>query len=76
MDVKTFKNNNKNKNNKLKPFNKDGKLLEKYKTKQKDVKNIELNALQVYDDRYIKTKTGTFDAKVYNFHRLKLQKMV
>ena len=26
-----------------------------------DLKNIELNALPVYDDRYIKTKTRTFD---------------
>ena len=34
------------------------KLLQKYKTiwtKIKDLKNIELNALQVYDNRYIKT---------------------
>ena len=37
----------------------DGKLLEKYKaiwTKIEDLKKIELNALQVDDDRYIKTK--------------------
>ena len=36
-----------------------GKLLEKYKTiwtKIEDLKNIELNALPVYDDRCIKTK--------------------
>ena len=34
------------------------KLLEKYKviwTKTEDLKNIELNFLLVYDDRYIKT---------------------
>ena len=34
------------------------KLLEKYKTiwtKIKDLKSIELNALPVYDNRYIKT---------------------
>ena len=34
------------------------KVLQKYKTiwtKIKDLKNIELNALQVYDNRYIKT---------------------
>ena len=34
------------------------KLLQKYKTiwtKIKDLKNIELNALQVYDNRYIET---------------------
>ena len=38
----------------------DEKLLEKYKaisTKIEDLRNIELNVLQVYDDRYIKTKT-------------------
>ena len=37
----------------------DGKLLEKYKavwTNIEDYKIIELNALPVYDDRYIKTK--------------------
>ena len=36
----------------------DERLLEKYKaiwTKIEDLKNIELNALPVYDDRYIKT---------------------
>ena len=40
----------------------DDQLLQKYKTictKIKDVKDIELNALQVYDDRYIKTKVKT-----------------
>ena len=40
------------------PIN-DKKLLEKYKTiwiKIEDLKNIELNALPVYDDRYIKIK--------------------
>ena len=52
----------------------DEKLLEKYKTIQtniKDLKNIELNALPVYDDRYIKTKIRKYDYKVYtNFHGL------
>ena len=52
----------------------DEKLLEKYKTNQtniKDLKNIELNALPVYDDRYIKTKIRKYDYKVYtNFHGL------
>ena len=36
----------------------DKELLEKYKaiwTKIEDFKNIELNALPVYDNRYIKT---------------------
>ena len=43
----------------LMSFHKDDKeLLEKYKaicTKIEDFKNIELNALPVYDNRYIKT---------------------
>ena len=48
----------------------DEKLLEKYKTiwtKIEDLKNIELNALPVYNDRYIKT----YGNKVYtNFRGL------
>ena len=46
----------------------DEKLLEKYKailTTIEDLKNIELNALPVYDDRYIKTKITTYGNKVY-----------
>ena len=46
----------------------DEKLLEKYKatwTKIEDLKNIELNALPVYDKRYIKTKIRTYGDKVY-----------
>ena len=46
----------------------DEKLLEKYKAiwiKMKDLKNIKLNVLQVFDDRYIKTKTRTYGDKVY-----------
>ena len=36
-----------------------------------DLKNIELNALLVYDDRYIKTKIRTYSDKVYtNFYGL------
>ena len=54
------------------------KLLEKYKAiwiKVEDLKNIELNALPVYDDRYIKTKIRTYDCKVYtNFPRLNMPK--
>ena len=50
------------------------KLLEKYKaiwTKVEDLKNIELNALPVYDDRDIKTKIRTYGDKVYtNFRGL------
>ena len=40
----------------------DVKLLEVYKaiwTRMEDLKNIKLNALPVYDDRYIKTKRRT-----------------
>ena len=54
----------------------DGKLWEKYKTiwtKIKRHKNIELNALPVYDNRYIKTKVRTYGDKVYtNFHGLNI----
>ena len=71
--VKTFK--VKEENNKLISFHIiDEKLLEKYKaiwTKIEDLKNIKLNALPVYDDRYIKTKIRTFVDKVYaNFRGL------
>ena len=52
----------------------DEKLLEKYKViwnKIEDIKNINVNALPVYDDRYIKTKIGSFVGKVYtNFRGL------
>ena len=57
--VKTFKvkERDKDKNNKLMSFCiNDQKLLEKYKaiwTEIKNLRNIELNALPVYDDRYI-----------------------
>ena len=43
----------------------DEKLLEKYKTiwtKIEDLKSIELIALRVYDNRYIKTKIRTYTA--------------
>ena len=46
----------------------DENLLERYKTiwsKIEDLKNIKLNALQVYDNRYIKTKIRTYDDKNY-----------
>ena len=52
----------------------DEKLLKKYKaiwTKIEELKNIELNALPVYDDGCIKSKIRTYDDKVYtNFHVL------
>ena len=62
--VKTFMDRewdkDKNKSNKLMSLriNHD-KLLEKYKTilaKIEDLQNIELNALLIYDDRYMKLK--------------------
>ena len=43
------------------------KLLEKYRaiwTKIVNLANIELNALPVFDDRYIKTKIRTYGDKV------------
>ena len=46
----------------------DEKLLKKYKpiwNKIEDLKNLELNALPIYDDRYIKTKIRTHGDKVY-----------
>ena len=52
--------------------NDDEKLLEKYKsiwTKIEDFKNIEINALPVYDDRYINTKIRTYGDKVYTDFR-------
>ena len=44
------------------------KLLRKYKTmwtKIKDFKNIELNVLPDFDNRYIKTKLITYGDKFY-----------
>ena len=61
------------KNDKLMSFPIDDEnLLEKYKavwTKTEDLENIKLNALPVYDDRYIKTKIKTYGDKVYNGFR-------
>ena len=70
--VKTFKvkQGDKDKNSELMSFHVDDeKLVEKYKaiwTKVEDLTNIELNALPVYDDNYIKTKIRTYGDKVYN----------
>ena len=56
----------------------DEKLLEKCKSiwaKIEDLKDIELNALLVYDDRYIKTKIGAYGDHVYtNFCRINMPK--
>ena len=46
----------------------DVKLLEKYRaiwTTIEDLKDIKLNALPVYDDKYIKVKIRTYGDKVY-----------
>ena len=55
------------KNNKLMSFRVEmRKLLEKHKTiwtKTEDLKNIKLNALLVYDDRYIKTEIRPYGSK-------------
>ena len=60
-----IKDGNKDKNNKLMSFCvNDGNLLENYKailTMIEDLKNIELNILPVYDERYIKTKIKTYN---------------
>ena len=50
----------------------DEKLLEKHKViwkKIEDLKNIVLNALPVYDNRYIKIKIRTYVDNVYNNFR-------
>ena len=75
MDMLRHLNGDKGKSNKLMSFRiDDEKLLEKYKaiwTKIQNLKNIELNALPVYDYRYIKTKIRTYVNKVYtNFRGL------
>ena len=65
--LKTFK--VKEESNKLMSFRiDDEKLLERYKaiwTKIKDLKNIKLNTVPVYDDINIKTKIRTSGDKVY-----------
>ena len=73
--VKTFK--VKDKNNILSSLRiDDEKLLQKYIaiwSKIENLKNVELNTLPVYDDRYIKTKIRTYGDKVYtNFSGLNL----
>ena len=62
-------------NNKLMSFcTDDEKLLEKYKaiwTKIEDLKNIKLNALPVFDDRYIKIKIRTLGDKEHFYTKLR-----
>ena len=71
--VKTF--TVKEGNNNLMPFRiDDEKLLEKYKaisTNIESLKDFKLNALPVYDDRYVKNLKWTFVDNVHiNFHGL------
>ena len=66
--VKTFKDKgrDKNKNNNWYLRIDDDNVLEKCKTiwtKIQDLKNVELSALPVCDDRYIKTKVRTYGDK-------------
>ena len=67
--IKTFKfrDGDRDKNNELMSFCIDDEgIFEKYKaiwTKIEDLKNVELNTLPVYDDRYIKTKIRTYSDK-------------
>ena len=75
--IKTYKVEDEDnyKNNEFMSFRiDDEKLLEKYKpiwNKIEDLKNIELNALRIYDDIYMKTKIRTYGDKVYiNFRGL------
>ena len=63
------------KNSKLMSFcTNDGKLLEKYKaiwTNIEELKNVRLNTLSVYSDRYVKNKIRTYGDKDYtNFRGL------
>ena len=64
------KGGDKNRNNNLMSLRIVGeKLLENYKTictRIVDLENIELNTLTVYNDRYIKIKTRTYEDNIYN----------
>ena len=63
------------KNNKLISFRIDDEKYKAIWNKIEDLKNIELNDLPVYDDRYIKTKIKTYGDKVYtNFRGLSVPK--
>ena len=44
----------------------DDDILQKYQTiSTTDLRNIESDALPIYDDRYLKTKITTYGEKVY-----------
>ena len=77
--VKTFKDKGGNKNKLMSLRIDDNNLLEKYRTtwtKIEGLKNVELHALRVYDDRYVKIKAKkTYGDKVYtNFRGLNVPK--
>ena len=63
----------KDENNKLMSFHKyEYKLLGKHKkiwTKIERLKNTDLNALRVYDDRYVKTKIKRYGHNLYTSFR-------
>ena len=76
-EVKAFKikGEDKDKNNKLMSFCRDDEnLLKKDEaiwTKIENLRNIELNAATVFNDRYMKTKIRTYGDKFYtNFRGL------
>ena len=76
---KIFKDGDKDKNNKFISFLiNDEELLEKHKTIWTKIEDlIELNALPIYDDIYIKPKIRTYRDKVYTtFSVLNVQKMI
>ena len=66
--LKTFKDADKSKYNKLMSFSiENDKLLKKYKTiwtKIEDLQGLEVNFLPVHNDRYIKTKIITYAKNV------------
>ena len=81
--IKPFKDKggNKNKNNKsMSLCIKDHKVLQKCQTiwtKTEDLKNIALDSLPAYVNRYIKTKMRKYDEKAYtNFRDLNVRKTV
>ena len=69
LETLKVKEGDKDKSSKLMSFRiDDGKLLAKYKviwTKVENLKRTELNALPVYDDKYIKSIIGTYGDKIY-----------
>ena len=73
MKAFKIKEEDKDKSNKLKSFCRDDEKHLKKKeaicTKIENLRNIELNAATVYNDRYMKTKIRTYSDKFYNNFR-------